>query len=184
MQVIEPLLRKHECGVSGSQLTYMSARALGAVVTYLTGTPRVTEIGFPMTEKDAARVVGGTIRVRGNLTLAMQLDCLDNQYHKIVRSLRKAGVDLPDDFMLREAEPEDVLRFKALLYAENEVFERFSYHPASKTEALGLLYRYVEENPTQAYRIMEIANQRYSLDVELIKEVLGAAAPALETGVL
>jgi hypothetical protein len=182
MQVIEPILRKHEYGVLGSALMYMPARDLSAVLKYLTDLPRTTEIGFPMTEKDAARIIGGTIRSRGNISLAMQFDCLDNQFNKIATSLRNAGVSLTGSLI--PSEPEDILRFKALLHAENVVFERFNYHPASKTDALQVLYRYVEENPAQAYRIMEIANQRYSLDTEMIKEVLGSESPALGMGTL
>jgi hypothetical protein len=153
------------------------------MLTYLTDTPRLTMVGATMTEQEAARIIGVTLRGRGNMRLAMRLDCLDNQYNKILASLKKTGMSLEYDD-LKEISDEDVLRYSALLYAEDMVFKHFNYHADYKNGNVDGLYRYVEENPTQSSRIMEVAKQRYSLNVALIKEVLESAAPALETGVL
>lgn len=180
---IEPLLRKHSVGGSGSILAYLPLRDLRAMLTYLTDTPRVTMVGATMTEPEAARIIGVTLRGRGNMRLAMRLDCLDNQYNKILVSLKKTGVPLEYDD-LKEISDEDALRYSALLYAEDMVFKDFNYHPDYRNGNVDGLYRYVEENPTQTSRIMGVAKQRYSLDVALIKAVLESAAPALETGVL
>lgn len=180
---IEPLLRKHQMGGSGSVLLYLPLRDLKSILAYLTDVPRITPIGVTMTEERAARIVGGTLRGRGNIRLAMQVDCLDNQYTKIANSLRKTGVDV-NSSELKEAEGEDALRYTALLHAEDRMFTDFNYHKDAKTPKVEALYQYVGENPTQAAQIMEIAKQRYSLDIELIKAVLGTEAPALGTGVL
>lgn len=180
---IEPLLRKHSFGGSGSILAYLPLRDLRAMLVYLTDTPRVTAVGAEITEREAARIIGGTLRGRGSVRLAMSLDCLDNQYDKILLSLRKTGITIASDD-LKEISDEDVLRYSALLYAEDKVFTHFNYHKDYKNEKAGVLYRYVEENPTQASRIMGVAKQRYSLDVAMIKAVLASEAPALETGVL
>lgn len=185
VQTVGSVLRKHNYGGLDSTLLYLRASELSAAETYLANTPRVTEIGLELTEADAAHIVGGTLRARGNITLAMQLDCLDNQYHKVSRSLRKAGVDtVLEGYHFKQAADEDVTRFKALLHAEDFVFTHFAYHPTAKTDGVAKLYRYVEENPALAHRIMAVAKQRYSLDVELIKDVLGTEAQALGTGVL
>jgi hypothetical protein len=180
---IEPLLREHSLGGSGSILAYLPLRDLRAMLTYLTDTPRVTAVGATMTAADAARIIGVTLRGRGDMRLAMRLDCLDNQYNKILMSLRKTGVTIASDD-LKEISDEDVLRYSALLHAEDKVFTNFHYHKDYKNGKVDGLYRYVEENPTQASRIMGVAKQRYSLDVALIKAVLASEAPALETGVL
>jgi hypothetical protein len=184
-QTVESILRKHNYGGVGSTLLYLRASELSAAETYLVNTPRVTEIGLELTQADASHIIGGTLRARGNIALAMQLDCLDNQYHKVARSLRNAGVEpVLRGYDFKQAADEDVTRFKALLYAEDFVFAHLSYHPDAYTDAVTELYRYVEENPTLAYRIMAVAKQRYSLDVELIKDVLGTEAQALGMGVL
>jgi hypothetical protein len=180
---IEPLLRKHNLGGSGSIMAYLPLRDLREMLTYLTDTPRVTMVGATMTEQEAARIIGVTLRGRGNMRLAMRLDCLDNQHNKILASLKKTGVPLTHDD-LKEISDEEVLRYSALLYAEDKVFTDFYYHKDSKNGKVDHLYRYVEENPTQASRIMGVAKQRYSLDVDLIKAVLGSEAQALESGVL
>lgn len=164
-------------------MAYLPLRDLREMLTYLTDTPRVTKVGATMTEQEAARIIGVTLRGRGNMRLAMRLDCLDNQYNKILVSLKKTGVPLEYDD-LKEISDDDVLRYSALLHAEDMVFTHFNYHPDYRNGKVDELYRYVEENPTQSSRIMEVAKQRYSLNVALIKAVLESAAPALETGVL
>lgn len=180
---IEPLLRKYDLGGNGSILSYLPLIDLRSILAYLKNTPRITRVGFQMTEKEAAHVIGGTLRSGGNIRLAILLDCLDNRYHKIARSLKDTGVTI-NHGALDDISEADVLRYSALLHAENVTFERFGHHEDYKNGKVSELYRYVGENPSQASRIMEVAKQRYSLDVSLIETVLGTDVPALESGVL
>jgi hypothetical protein len=168
---------------SGSVLSFLTLQELKAIHAYITDVPRVTVIGATMTEEMAVVIVGKTMTFQGDLTLAMRLDSRDNQYSVITESLKKTQARFTSAD-LKNVSDENALRFTALLYAEQAVFEKFNYHADSKNGNVLSLYRFVEENPTQAYRIMGVAKQRYSLDVGLIRGVLETNTPALETGVL
>jgi len=161
----------------------MSRPLLETIFAYLTDTPKTTLIGALLSEGDAVRIIDRTDRNDGDLLLAMRYNCADNRFGKLEDSLSKAGIEVTRG-ELRSASDDEILRFSALLYAEDLIFYRFIYHPDYKTTKLASLYKYVEENPVLASRIMEVAVERYSLDAELIKAVLETETPVLETGVL
>lgn len=181
INLIHPILRKYNYGVSTGDLFYKSLKTLDAALKYLQDTPRVTPIGRTLTEADAAKIIGGTCRVRGDLRLAMKFDGLDNQYNKLAASARNAGFELSLD--IPDGSPESLI-LSAVIYAEDMVFERFNYHPHAKGKEVKLLYKYIAKNPTLAYRIMEIAKARYSLDAGLIAQTLELENTTLESGVL
>ena len=181
ISAINVILRRHNYGVSTGDLFYKSLKTLDAALKYLQDTPRVTAIGRTLTESDAAKIIGGTCRVRGDIRLAMRFDGLDNQYKKLAASVRNAGfesyLDVPDG-------SQEALILTAVIYAEDMVFERFCYHPHAKGKEVKSLYKYIAKNPTLAYRIMEIAKARYSLDAGLIAQTLELENTTLESGVL
>lgn len=182
LKEVESLLRENDRS-GDSLLTFLPLPILQEILAYLAETPRTTSIGYIMTGQRAAYIIEGTLKNGGDIRLSMRLDCLDNRYRKIANSLSNAGVVI--DFAdLKDISDADALRFTALLHAEELVFSKLHYHPDKKTKKLAGLYKYVEENPASASRIMEVATERYSLDVGMIKEVLEMEVPALEVGVL
>lgn len=180
---VESLLRENGIHNSGSTLVFLPVEYLKAIYEYLTGAPRLTPIGAQLTATEASQIVHKTLQFRGDIRLAMRLNSPDNQYDRILNSLRKTGTEVSLS-SLNEMPDDLAIKYSALLYAETIVFERLNYHPDSKTDKVLALYRYVEENPAQAARIMDVAKQRYCLDVGLIKDVLEMNVPALETGML
>lgn len=185
---VSPVLKKHNYYDPG--LYYLPARELNSIAKYLSDTPRVTEIGRTLTEKDAADIVGITIRGRGDLRVAMMMDCIDSMHNSAFVVLARTGFRVPGDHAMKPHErvealsEEEKLALSAVLYAERTVFEKFAYHRDSKTEKVSEFYMYIHENYKNAGRIMDIAKSRYILDVELIDSILKAEVPALDAGVL
>lgn len=165
-------------------LERFSAKEVKLVHTYLTDTPRMTSIGRVLEFNDVARILGVTMRDSVSPWKAMQFDAIDGIGNGGMNAaLKRCGLpELPRDNS--DMDPEQTIRITAALHAEEFIYTHINYRKDKSGETFAAFMDLIQRRPADTERILGYARKRQSIDVELMEEMLGNAAGALEVGIL